>query len=287
MQGKSINSLYKTFVMRLQVIHPTREAEQLSEWLLMHQMGLNRRADFVLRKTDIADQHLVEKSHVWLKELLKGVPIQHLIGEVEFAGLHLKVNNDVLIPRPETEELVDGITKDLPQNFSGNILDIGTGSGCIALGLKNFFHKAKVIGLDVSESALEMARKNALLNQLEVDFLLKDILIDDTWTSQPLDVIVSNPPYIPIEESSQMSPTVADYEPSLALFTPNDDPLVFYKAIHAFASKYLNKHGLLYFELHESYAFQVFEMIEAKWPLAHVELIEDLQGKKRFLKAQV
>lgn len=287
MQGKSINDLYKTFVTRLQVVHSIREASQLAEWSLMHLMDCNSRADFILKKPSLANDTLIQKSMGWLETLLQGVPIQHLVGQVEFMGLELMVNEDVLIPRPETEELAHMIIHELPKSYSGRILDIGTGSGCIALALKQHLKEAQVSAIDVSESALKVARNNAQANGLKVDFGLFDILNQDSWDLGTFDLIVSNPPYIPINESSKMSPTVVDHEPSLALFTPNDEPLIFYKVIQEFASAHLVPDGKLYFELHEDYALQTLDMVNEQWPKNETSLIEDLQGKKRFLKTQL
>ena len=172
--------------------------------------------------------------------LKKFEPIQYILGETEFYGLKIKVNPSVLIPRPETEELVQWITKSkLPVN--ARILDIGTGSGCIALALKSLLKNAEVFGVDVSENALDVARQNAIGNSLDVVFFQSDILKWKECEWKIYDVIVSNPPYIMESEKQQMHANVLEYEPANALFVNDNDPLVFYRAISAFSKKYLAK----------------------------------------------
>lgn len=280
MQSKLLKELLDNFAKRLQVVYDSREAENIAKWALMHLSGADNAASFSLQKYETVSLTLQKKADAWLEELVQGKPLQHLIGEVWFAGVQIAVNEKVLIPRPETEELVQLIAQDLGPDFSGSLLDIGTGSGCIALALKMALPKAHVTGTDVSAAALEVARSNATLNQLEVQFLEQDVLTE--MPSGTYDIIVSNPPYIPLNEMEKMSDNVLQHEPHLALFTPNQEPLLFYKRIVALAQQQDVPLKGLYFELHEDYAQ---ETLNCTLPVfEHAELVKDLQDKWRFLR---
>lgn len=280
MQSKLLKDLLDNFAQRLQVIYDSREAENLSKWMWMHLHNVENAASFsLLKQTEVSDT-VLKKAEEWLAQLLEGKPLQHLIGVVTFADVEIAVNSDVLIPRPETEELIYLMAKDLGKDFSGKILDIGTGSGCIALALKRALPKAQVTGVDVSERALETAGKNAVKNALEVSFVRQDIL--DSLPEDSYDIIVSNPPYIPVDEKAKMDSNVLEYEPHLALFTPEHEPLLFYKRIVFLAkNQHLPVKGL-YFELHEDYAEETLKCTQSEFENAR--LIKDLQDKWRFLK---
>jgi release factor glutamine methyltransferase len=209
-------------------------------------------------------------------------PIQYILGFEEFMGIKLYVNENVLIPRPETEELVQWIVEDYKQQKNLTIADIGTGSGCIAISLKKIIPQAFVHAIDVSKSALDIASKNALHTQQEIHFHQINILNDDLPTK--FDVLVSNPPYVLESEKMQMRKNVLDFEPSLALFVPDDDPLLFYKRIAMLAEQQLNDAGTLYFEINESYAAETQKLFsENAWHTP--ELRNDIRGKARMLKA--
>lgn len=208
-------------------------------------------------------------------------PIQYILGETEFYGLKLMVNRAVLIPRPETEELVEWmIHSDLPPN--SRILDIGTGSGCIALALKSVFKNARVSGTDISEGALETANENAAKNKLDVHFFRSDILKLENLNNEIYDVIVSNPPYIRESEKQLMLPNVLEYEPLNALFVPDSDPLVFYRSIAAFANKYLAENGKLFFEINENLGQQMKNML-VDYGFCNIEIRKDINGKNRMI----
>ena len=232
-------------------------------------------------------------------EFLKGYkPIQYILGETEFFGLRFLVNESVLIPRPETEELVELILKSflpLPHpkgdklaNGNIRILDIGTGSGCIAVSLAKNMPLSKVSAIDISEDALRIAKKNAALNDAEVRFLLQDILVDlsDGIFFDKLDVIVSNPPYITPNEKEMMHDNVLRYEPHLALFTPQDNPLLFYERIADIGHSLLNKSGSLYFEINALYGKEICRMLQAKG-YSDVKLYQDISGKDRMISGRV
>ncbi len=216
--------------------------------------------------------------------LLNNEPVQYILGQADFYGLKFKVSPAVLIPRPETEELVYWILENqITKNPS--ILDIGTGSGCIPITLKKKIPKATISAIDVSPTALDIAKTNAVLNKLAVSFILSDILEERLWSSLDIyDIIVSNPPYIPHKEKVLMPKQVLDYEPDLALFVENDEPLIFYKKIGQFALKHLNQGGELYYECNEFNAKEVATLLR-QIGFQKVELAKDLEGKERMIRA--
>jgi release factor glutamine methyltransferase len=235
----------------------------------------------VIRKHEKISLTDFEKIKTIISRLKNFEPIQYILGETEFYGLKLVVNPSVLIPRPETEELVQWILKsDLPENST--ILDIGTGSGCIAIALKNQIKNAEVFGTDISENALEIARQNALKNNLGVDFFQVDILKWEQFKWNKFDVIVSNPPYIRESEKLQMHSNVLNFEPENALFVPDCDPLVFYRAIIIFAKNQLNKSGLLFFEINENLGSEIYEMLIDSG-FTEIEIRKDINGKNRMV----
>jgi release factor glutamine methyltransferase len=214
--------------------------------------------------------------------LRTGEPLQYILGEVRFYGLRLRVGPGALIPRPETEELVERIAGDgfAPQR----IVDVGTGSGCIALALKQCFSRASVLAVDVSRDALELARSNAAANGLPIDFAQLDALQSGFALPQGIGMVVSNPPYVPEDERASLSPQVRDHEPGLALFAPADDPLAFYRSIGRAALAALHAGGRLWFEGHWRTAAAAGQALE-DLGFAQVEVLRDLSGHQRFIKA--
>ncbi len=230
------------------------------------------------RELPEADKKLIEATVLRLK---KNEPIQYIFGETEFRDLRLKVNPSVLIPRPETEELIDFILG-LEVGADAKIIDIGTGSGCIALALKSALPEAEVYGLDVSEKALEVATENAELNSLDVAFLQRDILKWEADVWEQYDVIVSNPPYVRNSEKQMMEKNVLEYEPTTALFVTDDDPLLFYRRISEFAQKFLHKNGRLFFEINEYLGNEMVDLLK-QLGFSEVELRKDINGRNRML----
>jgi release factor glutamine methyltransferase len=217
-------------------------------------------------------------------------PIQYIIGETEFYGLPFKVNEHTLIPRPETEELVSWVLdshKESSIDYQFKIIDIGTGSGCIAVSLAKHLKNAKVCALDVSEEALIIAKQNAELNTVDIDFIHDDILnprhAELVSVSHHYDVIVSNPPYVRNLEKAEIQPNVLDNEPHLALFVDDENPLQFYKAICEFAQINLKDNGVLYFEINEYLGEEMISLLEA-CNFKAIELKKDIFGKDRMLK---
>lgn len=221
-------------------------------------------------------------------ELKKGTPIQCILKEAYFYDLIFNVSNAVLIPRPETEELVDLIIKSQITNDSNPItlLDIGTGSGCIPITLKKHLPQAKVFGIDISEQALEVAKSNAIKNDVDVEFIKEDILSDFLILNSNFSIIVSNPPYVLNSEAQQMDARVLEHEPHLALFVDDNDPIIFYKRIIDLCDKYLEEKGWLYFELNPMYAIDVKNYANDSKIFNFTEILSDMSGKQRFLKAQ-
>lgn len=246
-------------------------------YLLLEQNNKMSRLDFALQRDNEAMN--VDKWYVQLSRLCNGEPVQYILGEADFRGMKLRVNSSVLIPRPETEELVQLIVENEKRTNILDILDIGTGSGCIALSLKKELRSTNVYGLDVSSEALQVAKANSISQNLEINWILADIA--SFQSTKKYDVIVSNPPYIPVSDKSDMAKNVLDFEPHVALFAPENDPLYFYKQIGDFATKHLKTNGgKLYFEAHYIYAKEVARYFSNN---AGVELVDDMFGKPRFI----
>ena len=244
-------------------------------WLLIHkELKLNDEQNI------IASQYL--------ERLKNHEPIQYILGETEFYGLKFKVNPSVLIPRPETEELVEWVKPPHPPKggfLSGTptLLDVGTGSGCIAVALKKKFPSANVSAMDISPEALALAKENAALNEVNIEFIQDDIL-HPAATDRKWDVIVSNPPYIPASEQRYLHKNVTDFEPHLALFVQDNDPLIFYRKIAEFALSHLTAGGRLYVEIHQSLCRQWCQLHESK-VFQSVELRKDLLGNDKMISS--
>ena len=221
-----------------------------------------------------------------LDDLKNEKPIQYILGKTEFFGLQFKVNNHVLIPRPETEELVDWILQNANIESELRILDVGTGSGCIAISLAKHLVNSKIIALDISSEALELAKENANLNNVDVKFVKANILDKNInfTRDKKFDIIVSNPPYVKMKDKDQIKPNVLNYEPHLALFVEDKDPLKFFRSISKFAIANLNKEGLLFFEINEYLGNKVKKLLKDQ-EFRNIELRKDIFGKDRMTKA--
>ena len=261
--------------------YPDNELRGFGNWILEHLFDYTI-TDALLN----ADRTLTEKNSSDLEFIIKHLkqekPIQQIVGYSWFYGRKFLVNEHVLIPRPETEELVDWMLKDSLNDTS--ILEVGTGSGCIAITLA-LNTNATIVSIDVSELALKQAKSNALALNALVAFCKADVLDDSSCESFGcFDVIVSNPPYVLESDKQMMSNNVLEYEPHLALFVSSDDPLLFYRAIATMATRKLNANGVLYFEIHENYGQETLDMLSLKG-FKELELRKDLQGKDRMVKA--
>lgn len=280
-KASSLLELAKT---ELAELYTSEELDNISHWLLEHYAGINR-TQLLQQPHSLVNQSEIIFFSNAIGQLKEGTPIQYVIGVVEFYGLKLKVDSSVLIPRPETEELVDIIVKENNNDAPLKILDIGTGSGCIAISLAKHFNKSKVTAIDISKEALIIARMNALHNNVKnIEFLELDFLEENNLIEMDFDIIVSNPPYIAASESKNMAKNVLDFEPSTALFVPDKDPLVFYTSIAKMAKTHLTRKGMVYVEINERLGEET-RLVFVETSFTSVHLIKDMFGKNRFIKA--
>ncbi len=285
-QTNSVQAVKAYFKERLQDQFSESEMKAMLKVAICERLKLSS-ADYLLCDSNLLSESDLLYFRSIVKRLLNNEPFQYIIGQTEFFGLELKCDARALIPRPETEELVEWVMEvAAPEN---TLIDFCTGSGCIALALKSQLPKATVYGTDVSKEALELSKENASSLNLDVSFIQHDALSDylpSTLTEQSIDIIVSNPPYIPELDKQEMQANVLDFEPHLALFVENDNALIFYKAIALHSARLLKKNGLLFFEIHERLAMETKEAIEALG-FVDVEIRKDLQGKDRMIKARL
>lgn len=276
---------------QLNKVYETKEIQAITLLAVSEITGLSKASIKAFPERELNNEQ-TQKLKNTLTQLQTGEPIQYILGITEFYGLPFKVNPSVLIPRPETEELVEWILSvagtQLPvagYQFTGNILDIGTGSGCIAISLKKNLPGAFVSAIDISESALQTAKENAELNEVEVSFIKTDILNINSEIELPKsEIIVSNPPYVTLDDKKQMHTNVTNFEPHTALFVPEHDPLIFYKAIADFALLNLTPNGLLFFEINELYGQETVKLLKDKG-FVSAELRKDMSGRDRMIKA--
>lgn len=269
---------------QLRTVYSDGEASQVTDWVMEHLTG-SKKAERMLYKNAAITEKEEDLLHLYTKRLLAHEPVQYVLNESWFCGLKFFVDRNVLIPRPETEELVEWIISNCKFPVDElKILDIGTGSGCIPIALKRRIRKADVWGCDVSEAALSVAKKNAITLGAEVNFLSLDFLDKHTWSQLPVfDIIVSNPPYVPVKDKESMQPNVLNYEPHRALFVPDNDALLFYKAIAEFGKDHLSKKGKIYLEIHEELGEATSKLFQAAG--YKTELKKDMQQKDRLLQA--
>lgn len=272
---------YKTlFIEKLTPLYDLLETESFFYIILedLHQM---KRIDLALDPGFSFSDEELEKWNSITEKLQKEIPIQYILGNAHFYGLEFEVNENTLIPRPETEELVEWIVK--KNEFKGKIkiLDIGTGSGCIAISLAKNLPVATIFAIDVSEKALETAKRNAVKNEADVTFLLKNILETEDL-GQNFDIIVSNPPYVRNLEKEEIKKNVLDYEPHLALFVEDDDALIFYRKIAELGQKNLVEKGQLYFEINQYLGTEMMDLLQAK-NFKDIELRKDIYDNDRMI----
>lgn len=249
------------------------EAREIAYWIIEHQTGMTR-TDVIMGKTK---QQIQDLPHI-LERLKCHMPIQYIFGVSEWMGLQLQVNQHTLIPRPETAELVEWILSTNSNEASLRVMDIGTGSGCIAIALKKHCPNWIIQGVDISPEALEVARENSQSNDVNIEWKVMDVLSE---TPDSVDIIVSNPPYICHREKADMHARVLDHEPHTALFVPNDDPLLFYQRIAT-----LKAAPKLFFEINEAYGNEVCEMM-AKLGYTDIQLKHDIYGKPRMVFGRI
>ncbi len=309
----TIDELYKHFVEQLKIIYDERESANIADWVF-ESITNSKRLDRILDKQKQLSNSKIKELNTALQKLLAHKPVQYVLGEAWFYKMKLFVNEHVLIPRPETEELVEWVVEDVRgtgydirsvedvrgtgydvrskksiniQHRTSNIvhiLDIGTGSGCIAIALKKELPDAEIFAIDVSEEALHVAKKNAENKNAPINFLQIDFLNEGSCTSLPLfNIIISNPPYIPENEKSKLAKNVVDHEPHIALFVKNDYPFIFYKEIVFFAERHLIQTGKIFVEVHENYAKEVQQIFADK--NFTTEIRKDIYGRERMVCA--
>ncbi len=280
----TVKEQYQYLSEQLQQLYSKGEANTISYWALEHYTGLNRMAikSNGHRVLTIHEKQLISSA---LKQLVKHRPVQYVLGEAWFKNLAFYVDESVLIPRPETEELVDWVVEYCKEKSAGKqVFEIGTGSGCIAIAIKSKMPVSSVTAIDVSEPALAIAHNNAERLKSSIHFILMNFLEESSWDTLPkYEVIISNPPYIPINEKEKLDKNVTAWEPSMALFVPDKDPLLFYRKIAAFGKKHLEKEGAIFVECHQDFANATQEMFVAMG--YETQLKKDLFDNERMLKA--
>ena len=283
MSSNLVRDCRRHYSSELEKIYGSDEANALIMILLEHYFCIDRVKIAMEPELRLSESELLTL-HFAVKELLKNKPIQYVLGETEFCGMKFFVEEGVLIPRPETEEMVRQLAVG-HWPLAAKILDIGTGSGCIAISLAKLLKDSVVTAVDVSEKALEIAKKNAAANDVNVNFINDDILNpkNPELLENKFDIIVSNPPYVCESEKSEMRANVLDYEPSSALFVSDNDPLIFYRKILEFAQKTLKPNGQIWFEINEKFGNDMKNLCLGNG-FKNVEIIKDFRGKDRILK---
>ena len=277
-----LKELYRNFLLQLQKVYSLSEATNITDWVFEKKASL-KRTDIIKDPNKLitpAADKLIQEA---LGELLTHKPVQYVLGEAWFYHMKLKVNEHVLIPRPETEELVEQLIKDRKSRLTDPaILDIGTGSGCIPIAIKKYLPAAVITSIDISEKAIDLAKENAALHNAHINFVNLDFLNEKNWHSLPMfDIIISNPPYIPANEKEKLDRNVTDFEPHLALFVPDRSPLIFYEKIAAFGKTNLQPNGKIYLETHENLAKEVAALFMKGYQTVMIK--KDMYGKERMV----
>jgi release factor glutamine methyltransferase len=286
---ETVKDVFAIFKQELNSLYDAQETEAITLTVLTELLNTSKGIIKAFSEKELNLTQQEEATNI-LNQLKTGKPLQYVLGYTEFYGLKFLVNPTTLIPRPETEELVQWALSEAAVAGAvagSNILDIGTGSGCIAISLKKNLPDAQVSAIDISADTLQTAKQNAELNGVDVNFIEADILNQQPSNSlltTHYSLLISNPPYVTLDDKKRMHTNVTDFEPHTALFVPEDDPLIFYKAIADFAVANLIKGGLLFFEINESLGKEMVELLESKG-FKDVELRQDMSGRDRMIKA--
>jgi len=281
-----LKELRDKMIRKLSEIYPEKECINLVNWLFFSVAGVEKR-DFSLDPGRLVEARMKTELLEKLGELMLHKPIQYITGKAYFHDLELEVGPSVLIPRPETEELVKWIYDENKNREGLHILDIGTGSGCIILALGRLLNKPELTGIDISQQALSIASGNAEKNGIRVDFRKMDILNETQWNElDNYDLIVSNPPYVREQEKSRMQANVLDYEPAGALFVPDNDPLLFHRAIARFSRLKLSQKGKLYIEINENLGEETIRLLKNEG-FTEITLKKDFQDKDRMIRCRI
>ncbi|MDT8418213.1 MAG: peptide chain release factor N(5)-glutamine methyltransferase [Lutibacter sp.] len=278
-----IQEFKRHFFSDLAYLYPETEIQSFFTILVEFKLHLSR-IQLALEHNFELDNDDFEFLQNALLKLKNQIPIQYIVGETAFYGLMFKVDKNVLIPRPETEELVDWIIQNHKKDNSLKILDVGTGSGCIAISLAKNLPNAQVFALDISAEAINVAKKNAEFNQATVDFIQADILTIEKLSTN-FDIIVSNPPYVRELEKDQMQQNVLSNEPHIALYVKDENPLLFYDKIAELAKKHLTENGVLYFEINQYLGAETVDLLKSRG-FKHIELKKDIYGVDRMVKCE-
>lgn len=281
LKDNTLSSLRNYFLEKLYSTYEARELESIFFIALQHYLKISKTSYISNPHQKISESDIL-KFVTLHKELVKEKPMAQILGEWEFYGLPFKINEHVLIPRPETEELVDLIIKEY-KTTSGCIIDFGTGSGCIPITLKKHLPNSTVYATDISEEAIILAKENAEFNNVEINFIHHDIF---SPVDLKVDIIVSNPPYINPSEKSKMKRNVLDYEPHLALFTPDSDSLIFYKRIAEIGKEILSPTGEIFVEINEALGKETASLFK-EHNYKNISIIKDLQGKDRIIRCSL
>ena len=279
---QTILSLKQLIRKELSSIYPLGEIKSFI-YIIFEQVLSYKKIDTNINNKEIVNEESLKIIYKIVERLKNNEPIQYIFGETDFYDLEFKLNEDTLIPRPETEELVDLI---IQENFNKNIsiLDIGTGSGCIAISLKNNLPQSKVSAIDISSNAISIAKENAKRYNLELSFI-KDDILNPSQKYSIYDIIVSNPPYIRNSEKKLMLQNVLEYEPHRALFVEDNDPLIFYREIAKFGKQHLSQNGIIYFEINEKLSFETKNLLE-DLGYNEISIIKDINDRDRIIKAK-
>ncbi len=281
-RNTTVAEIRKQIKQSLAGLYDENEIGNFTDLIFQHLLNYSK-IELRLKGNEVISQHFIDKIAEIINRLRAFEPVQYILGETLFYDLPMMVSPDVLIPRPETEELVDWIIRE-NSGKALRILDIGTGSGCIALALAKNLPLAKVSGVDISEKALEIACKNAELNHTDAVFYRFDIVKQFADAREKFDILVSNPPYVRESEKKSMQPNVLKYEPHQALFVPDEDPLLFYGAIAELGNRILSSGGSIYCEINEALPGETAEVFRSRhYPVT--EIRRDINGKPRMLKA--
>ena len=267
---------------RLAEIYTPEELRTLTHWIIEHVCGLTLAQQLAGKSMQMEEGQKAAITRI-ISRLEQHEPIQYVLGECSFHGLTFRVDRSVLIPRPETGELVERIVTNHQSEAGLRVLDIGTGSGCIAITLARKLHKPHVTAIDISAEAIATARGNAHRNDAEVHFICADLFTPDLSLPTPFDLIVSNPPYVRTSEQASMAPNVLRYEPHTALFVPDSDPLRFYRRTAACARRWLVPGGRIYFEINAALATETVALLRAEG-FADVHTCRDMEGRERFIE---
>ena len=277
----TFREIFSNYTTALQALYSKGEASAITHIIFNHFAGLSK-SQLAVSGDKIPDTATAAALQESLEKLLKHIPVQYITGEAWFYNLKFRVNDQVLIPRPETEELVQEVVNYLKGTQGKTILDIGTGSGCIPISIKKNVADAEIISIDISVGALQTAAENAAENNVAIDFREMNFLDEETYHSLPVfDVIISNPPYIRENDKDSLDKNVILHEPHLALFVTQNDPLLFYRKIFSFAKEHLTETGKIFLEVHEDYAKETAGIFNEGNYLTEIK--KDMQGKERMI----